>query len=66
MNANIGASGGSSRGDGNERNPRPRPGVGIVLVVGDQLLGEQRNVVDRPREQPDMIEGARERRDAMA
>src|SRR5580765_2824915 len=38
-----------------EWNSRARPCVGIVFVAADQLLGEQRNIVDRTREQPNMI-----------
>ena len=37
-----------------ERDARPRPRVGVALVVPDQLLGEQRQVLDRAREEPDV------------
>ena len=66
MNANIGGNGGSSAAIVDEWNSRARLGVGIVFIVADQLFGEQCNVVDRTREQPDMIERARQRERAVA
>ena len=39
-----------------ERDARPRPRVGIALVVADELLGQDSNIVNRAREKPDMVE----------
>ena len=61
MNANIGGERRLFGGNSDEWNSRARPRVGIVFVVADHLFGEQRNVVDRTREQPDVIECARKR-----
>ena len=49
-----------------ERDARARPRVGIALVVAGELLGEQRDVLERAREHADVVERARELEDAVA
>ena len=49
-----------------ERNARARARVGIVLVEAGELLGGQRDVVERAREHAHAVERARQLEDAVA
>ena len=54
------------RCDFDERDACAWSGVGIALVVADELLREQCNILDCAGKQPDVIERAREREHSMA
>ena len=64
--AKRGGSGGSRRRRRRQRRARDRPRVRVLRVETGHHLGEQRGVLDRAREHPDMIERARQQQRAGA